>query len=271
MMTVISDTTTRAIIAVSSNLIRYFFFAGLAYLLFYVWKRKEWYYLKIQKKFPANSQLFREILYSLITILIFGVIAFIIVLLKAKGYTLIYHDIHDYSISYWFFSLGILIFFHDTWFYWTHRWMHSSPRIFALFHKVHHQSHNPTPWTAFAFHPLEAVVEALFFPMAAFLFPLHIGTIALFLLWMILFNVLGHTGYEIFPMKYHKSWLGKLQNTPTHHNMHHQYAKGNYSLYFNVWDKWMNTNFENYESEYERNSKPLRDTDKKIIHNIINA
>jgi len=33
-------------------------------------------------------------------------------------------------------------------------------KLFRWFHLVHHQSTNPSPWAAYAFHPLEAVVEA---------------------------------------------------------------------------------------------------------------
>ncbi len=35
------------------------------------------------------------------------------------------------------------------------------------------------------------------------------------------FNVMGHLGYEIFPLWLHKTWLGHWFNTSTHHNMHH--------------------------------------------------
>lgn len=251
---VVIDSTTRAILAVAANLARYFIFAGAAYLIFYVWKRKDWFYLKIQKKFPDKKDIIREIAYSLSTLLIFALFAVAIVIAGQYGFTQIYWDSKEYSFFYWIFSLVLLIFFHDTWFYWTHRWMHSSNKIFSLIHKVHHQSYNPTPWAAFAFHPLEAIVEAMFFPIAVFVFPLHIGVILTFLVWMIILNVLGHTGYEIFPVKYHNSILGKWQNTPTHHNMHHRYSRGNYSLYFNIWDKWMGTNFRNYEEEFLKNS-----------------
>ncbi|MGL1488967.1 sterol desaturase family protein, partial [Vibrio parahaemolyticus] len=36
--------------------------------------------------------------------------------------------------------------------------MHNK-RIFKYVHLVHHHSTNPSPWAAYAFHPLEAVVE----------------------------------------------------------------------------------------------------------------
>ena len=39
-------------------------------------------------------------------------------------------------------SLLVYLFLHDTWFYWTHRWMHR-PRVFRLAHAVHHASKPP--------------------------------------------------------------------------------------------------------------------------------
>ena len=56
-------------------------------------------------------------------------------------------------------SIGIAIVVHDTWFYWTHRLMHHR-RLFKLFHRVHHESTNPTPWAAYCFAPLEAMAQA---------------------------------------------------------------------------------------------------------------
>ncbi|PKA16131.1 sterol desaturase family protein, partial [Leptospira haakeii] len=43
----------------------------------------------------------------------------------------------------------------------------------------------------------------------------------------------------------------KWINTSTHHNLHHQKFHGNYSLYFNFWDKVMGTNFKDYSEVFE--------------------
>jgi sterol desaturase/sphingolipid hydroxylase (fatty acid hydroxylase superfamily) len=42
----------------------------------------------------------------------------------------------------------------------------------------------------------------------------------------------------------------KLKTTSTHHNMHHQLFNGNYALYFTWWDKWMGTEFKDYEKRH---------------------
>ena len=43
------------------------------------------------------------------------------------------------------------------------------------------------------------------------------------------------------------SWLGKFFSTPTNHIQHHDSFKGNFGLYFNLWDRWMGTNHPDYE------------------------
>jgi Delta7-sterol 5-desaturase len=64
---------------------------------------------------------------------------------------------YDWSYSYAIFPLMFII--QDTYFCWTHRLMHH-PKVFKTFHSVYHQSTNPSPWAAYAFHPLEEIVEA---------------------------------------------------------------------------------------------------------------
>jgi sterol desaturase/sphingolipid hydroxylase (fatty acid hydroxylase superfamily) len=67
--------------------------------------------------------------------------------------------VEEYGWGYFFISVAVMLVLHDAYFYWTHRAMHR-PRLFKVFHRVHHLSTNPSQWAAFAFHPLEAVVEA---------------------------------------------------------------------------------------------------------------
>jgi Delta7-sterol 5-desaturase len=232
---------------------RYFVFAGIAYLQFYILFKNKWIDRKIQKRFPENKQIKREIKDSLISIFIFSLVFVIIIAATKAGYTKLYKNINYLGIWYFVLSIPMLVFWHDTWFYWTHRLMHQ-PRIFRIVHKQHHLSHNPTPWTAFAFHPLEAFAEAGFV-FIVFLVPIHPVCLLIVITWQMLFNVYGHMGYELMPKRVHSSWVGGVFNTSTHHNMHHRLTKGNYGLYFNFWDKIMQTNHPEYETQFDKNSK----------------
>ncbi|HEY8929171.1 MAG TPA: sterol desaturase family protein [Mucilaginibacter sp.] len=242
-----STDTLRVLFNIS---IRYLLFTGTFYLFFYVWKNKKYWYAKIQQRYPDKQHIFREIKYSFITVLIFGVIIMLTILAGAKGLTLVYTPLNKYGYVYYFISIGLMIVLHDTYFYWTHRLMHWKP-LFKYVHKTHHLSINPTPFAAYAFHPIEAVVEVGIIPLIAFTIPHHASAIGIFGVYSLLLNVAGHLGYELFPKGFASHWLFKWHNTSTHHNMHHRLVKCNYGLYFNFWDRVMGTNHATYEKSYD--------------------
>lgn len=236
---------------VSTSIIffRYLLFAGASYFIFYIWQRNKLLHLKIQKFFPAKAIVLSEVSHSVVSTVVFGIFMLLILYLKSIGLTRIYNDLDEYGYGYLLFSFIFLVCFHDTYFYWTHRLMHHR-KLFRLVHQVHHQSRNPTPWASFSFHPLEAIIEFAFLPIAVFCIPFHPLAIAAWSFWMIAWNVMGHLGFELFPKNaiYHPVW--KWFNTSTHHNLHHQRSQGNFGLYFNFWDRWMNTNDKAYEEVF---------------------
>lgn len=230
---------------------RYFIAAGIAFLIFYFLLKKYVAFKKIQSKFPGKKDYFREISYSTITIAIFGAVPLFILHVPAlKAHTFFYTGLNEYGKVYFFLAFPLMFLIHDTYFYWLHRLMHHK-KLFRLFHLVHHQSTNPSPWAAYAFHPLEAIVEAGIFAIFLFTIPIHPLHLAIFFFVMIVYNVYGHLGYELYPKGFSRHWLGKWINTSVNHNQHHQYFKGNYGLYFLWWDRWMNTLRKDYDEKFE--------------------
>ncbi|MBC8156433.1 MAG: sterol desaturase family protein [Bacteroidetes bacterium] len=234
-----------------SHLLRYALVAGLFFGVWYGWKKKDRLARKIQQRLPKNKDYQREILYSLGTVLVFTGITLIMTQPAVRQYTLVYTRWTDYSTAYGVASFFGLILFHDTYFYWTHRAMHD-PRLFKIVHLVHHKSTNPSPWAAYAFHPIEAIVEAAIVPLSMFIMPLHPLTIFVFLVFMIIYNVYGHLGWELYPKNFNRHWLGKWLNTSVNHNQHHQFFTGNYGLYFRWWDEWMGTTRADYDAAFDR-------------------
>lgn len=229
---------------------RYFLVAGLAFIIFYLLMGNKISYKKIQRKFPGKKDYLREIGYSIITISIFALVPLLILGNPAiRKKTLFYRDIHTYGWVWFFLAFPIMFLMHDTYFYWTHRLMHHK-NLFRLFHLVHHHSTNPSPWAAYSFHPLEAVVEAGIFVVFLFTIPIHPIQLGLFFFMMIVYNVYGHLGYELYPKGFSSHWLGKWINTSVNHNQHHQYFKGNYGLYFLWWDRWMGTIRKDYDEKF---------------------
>ena len=172
--------------------------ASMAFVALWVWKGNPFRRRKIQPGFAPSSEIRREVLYSLLTAFIFALNGVFIYVSMANGWTLIYTDFADYGWLYGAFSLALTIVLHDAYFYWTHRLMHH-PRLFDRFHRVHHESNSPSPWAAYAFAPLEAVIQAMFLTILIFVLPLHVAVIYLFMLHMIVRNVIGHSGFELFP------------------------------------------------------------------------
>ena len=246
------------------DFVRYLIPAGLAFGLLWRLLRRRLLHRRIQPTFPPARQLRREFLYSVSSVAIFAGLGAVIVYATLNGWTRIYFETSALDLGpfpglglglggwgYWVLSLVAVILLHDAWFYWTHRAMHHR-RLFRLFHRVHHRSHNPSPWAAYAFAPAEAAVQGLFIPLLVFVMPLHPSVIAIFVLHQIIRNVLGHSGFEIFPRGTARHPLGRFITTHTHHDLHHSKVTGNYCLYFTWWDHWMGTLRDDYEDTFDQ-------------------
>ena len=230
---------------------RYFLIAGTAFLLFYLLLKNVLATKKIQQRYPMFGDYAREIGYSILTIAIFASIPVLLIMNPAvRPYTTYYTDINQHGWFYFFAAFFIMLILHDTYFYWSHRLMHHK-RLFNYFHLVHHQSVNPSPWAAYAFHPLEAIVEVGIVLIFSFTIPIHTFHLPFFFLFMIVYNVYGHLGYELYPKGFSKNPIGKWINTSVNHNQHHQYYKGNYGLYFLFWDRVMGTIRADYDERFE--------------------
>ncbi|MFA7597170.1 MAG: sterol desaturase family protein [Novosphingobium sp.] len=188
-----------------------------------------------------ERQMHSEIAWSLLSAAIYGIPAGIVAWgWKERGWTLIYTHWSDYPLWYLPVSLFAYLFLHDSWFYWTHRWLHR-PAPFRLAHAVHHASRPPTAWAAMNFHPIEALTGAVVIPALVFLIPIHIAMLGTVLAIMTVMGVTNHMGWEIFPRRVVHSRLGGWIITASHHQRHHELYRCNYGLYFRFWDRLCGT------------------------------
>jgi sterol desaturase/sphingolipid hydroxylase (fatty acid hydroxylase superfamily) len=230
----------------------YILLAGGSFLYFYIFKKSEWMRAKIQEDIPTSANIWYEIKWSLSSTFIWIVFAIGIIVGIDQGIFKLYFDISEFGRLYFVLSIILLVLLHDTYFYWTHRFMHSSYTIFKLFHKTHHDSKNPTPFAIHAFGPLEAILYAAFIPLALFILPVHLYALLAWFLIETIVNVMGHLGHELFPLKMFRGGVGKWINSPTHHNLHHQESRYGFGHYFNFWDRIMGTNHKNYDEILNR-------------------
>ena len=193
----------------------------------------------------VERQALRELGHSMLTVLVFSLVGTGVLLGYHLGLSKIYFAPGQYGWAWLVASFFVFVILHDAWFYWTHRLMHH-PRMFRRVHRTHHLSVAPTPWTAYSFSPAEALVQALYLPVALLVLPVHQAVLFLWMIWMVLRNVMGHCGTELLPRAWLAGWWGRWCTTTLHHEMHHAYGRHNYGLYFVWWDRWCRTEHPEY-------------------------
>mmetsp|Transcript_21832 Transcript_21832/g.42390 ORF Transcript_21832/g.42390 Transcript_21832/m.42390 type:complete len:311 (-) Transcript_21832:298-1230(-) len=162
----------------------------------------------------------------------------------------------------WVLALDI---FHDAWFYWTHKLLHTRWMLRNV-HYMHHQSHNPSAFTGYSFHWLEACMVFSVAIGEIYIFPIPLALQRAYELWMIAIHLGGHCGYEIQPHAPHlvqalglvvtfvlgvgPGCLSSVVNNVEHHDMHHQNGRYHLSLYFTHWDYLMGTIHPDYAAKH---------------------
>lgn len=204
---------------------------------------------KIRPSIPAASQLLLEFACSIRSIAVFTTICLSMFGLYYAGLLSGPKVAAAWGPVWFWVSVALVILAHDTWFYWTHRLIHH-PRLFRSFHRRHHKSHNPSPFTAYSFDIGEAALNALFVPLWMACVPTEWSALAIFMAHQLVRNTLGHAGYELFPAtrdgRPRLDWL----TTVTHHDMHHGEAGWNFGLYFTFWDRLMGTEHPQYLARF---------------------
>ncbi|WP_430414280.1 sterol desaturase family protein [Parasphingorhabdus sp.] len=230
---------------------RYLIAAGLLSLI--LWLAKNWSdNRRIQNRRAGVRDYRREISSSLRTVFIFGLTSLTTVVMIKFGWV----SKLDGPINGWLFGVQFvaIIVAHDAYFYWMHRGLHLK-KMFKFSHLHHHQSRTPTPWAAYSFSPFEAVTEAAFVPIYLLFLsvigaPIYGLVIALFLVHMIVRNVMGHAGVELFPAGWTRGPF-RWMTTTTHHDLHHSHGNSNFGLYFTWWDRWMGTEHPEYLAKFD--------------------
>ena len=234
-----------------ADVLRYVVFAVGVWLLLWVIFAAALRGRKVRPDTPPARQLLVEFGFSIRSIAVFSTFGLIIFLMARAGWLPGPHIARAWGPVWFWASLVLMILGHDAWFYWTHRAMHDR-RLFRTFHRRHHRSMNPSPFTAYSFDLGEAAINALFVPLWLIVVPTGWGVVGLFMLHQIFRNTIGHSGYELFPATRDGRPLLPWMTTVTHHDLHHAQAGSNYGLYFTHWDRWMGTENPNYLEAFAR-------------------
>ena len=86
--------------------LRYFLFCGIAWVFAYVFFKQRWLHRKIVSKFPQSSEVRREIGYSILSLLIFGLTAAATMTAAKHGWTQLYWRIADHGWGWFWMSIN---------------------------------------------------------------------------------------------------------------------------------------------------------------------
>eukprot|EP00163_Fabomonas_tropica_P002699 TRINITY_DN1208_c0_g4_i1.p1 TRINITY_DN1208_c0_g4~~TRINITY_DN1208_c0_g4_i1.p1 ORF type:complete len:244 (+),score=41.89 TRINITY_DN1208_c0_g4_i1:336-1067(+) len=153
----------------------YFVVATLDYMLFWTpedpehpkwdWARKE-----VNKEY-FKGQIKKEIKHAMTSVPIMSAMTVPIYLAEFYGYSKVYYNFDDYSLTYTIGSVAWFFMFTDCGIYWIHRWLHH--RSLYWIHAPHHAYIAPTPYASIAFHPIDGWAQALPYHLFVFLFPFN--------------------------------------------------------------------------------------------------
>jgi len=128
----------------------------------------------------------------------------------------------------------------EVYFYGLHRLLHRRV-LFARIHAVHHRSHSPTVVTGLTFHPVEALLIIAFVPIALWLMPIHVASLAIVSTFLSGSILLAHSGREPFPPWWEQVPVLNWYVTPSMHARHHARGDCNYSATLSFCDRAFGT------------------------------
>ncbi|KAK3294106.1 uncharacterized protein B0H64DRAFT_324900 [Chaetomium fimeti] len=172
--------------------------------------------LKKQPKFRPN-QIRSEITASLTALLVFNVLTVPIFVAQVRGFAKIY-AFGTGSAWYEVAQYPLFVLFSDTCMYWLHRAFHH-PVLFRMAHYKHHMFVIPTPFSAYAFDPLEGWIMSLPIYAYSFIWPMSdVGQLVVFFVTNI-WTFLLHDNRDQF------------------HTVHHKSIQFNFGQFSDMWDR----------------------------------
>jgi lathosterol oxidase len=196
-----------------------------------------------------------DIRLSVLSAVVFALAAAAVLWLQAQGRTRLYTGADPNHWWYLVVSYLTVLILQDAVFYATHRLFHH-PALYAAFHRGHHLSRRPTPWTSFAFDPPEAMVQALFLVGVVMLIPLHMITLLAVLSTMTVWAIVNHLDVDCLPSWFPHHLLGRWVIGPAHHSLHHRRPSVHFGLYFTFWDRVCHTQDTAYASHLSTAAVP---------------
>lgn len=182
------------------------------------------------------KQQWKEITYSLVSIVVFGLLGVLTkLLIDYKIITVIW------EVNWLLFPIEIILLFlwNELHFYIIHRLLHTK-WLYRKVHVIHHRSIPPTPFSTYSFHYLEALMLGSVMIMAMLMYSFSFLALVLLPIMSILLNVMGHFNYDIFPNKS----LEHILSFSRRHSLHHSDVNGNFGFLLPHFDQLLKTHID---------------------------
>ncbi|MCA9523787.1 MAG: sterol desaturase family protein [Myxococcales bacterium] len=218
--------------AIAAGLVMYHGVAAYYHLRYYVGRRDDPQSWKIQPTRFLSPKLRRSAVWmGSGNLALGGFVTGLLIYAIAKGHlqTPIFFQVSDYG---WIYTIATTLGYFvvvDGLNYYVHRLFHTK-FLFRHFHRHHHKFTTTNPYTATALHPVELLAQQTASFLPAFIVPLHAVSIGIVLSYILIFNVIDHSGVRL-------SSSLPWQGPSTYHDDHHVYFHCNFGQHLMIFDK----------------------------------
>ena len=213
-----------------SALAIYYLFATLTFSLFYLDGDKGTKGRNSARWYWDTRQMYNEIVLSTWSLGLMSGMTAVMETWILMGHGHLYTVANQYGWLYFIASPLLFLLFTDFLIYWIHRWLHH--RYFYWLHKLHHHYKETTPFSAFAFHPIDGFAQSFPYHIFVLIFPMHqylyMATLLLVGLWTV--NIHDRVTLNLWGV-----------NGAAHHTIHHTKFNYNYGQYFTWCDRVFGT------------------------------
>jgi Delta7-sterol 5-desaturase len=153
-----------------------------------------------------------------------------------QGWTAVYYTVSEVGGWFWYgLYLCLYMAMVEVGIYWMHRTLHTNKWLYKHVHMLHHKYNRPeslTPWASIAFHPLDGILQASPYLVAAFFVPCHYVTHLALLFFTAIWATYIHDAmdWNIDPIMGSK-----------YHTVHHTHYIYNYGQIFTWCDAFWGT------------------------------
>lgn len=162
---------------------------------------------------PKPGQVKKEIGNSLISVFVFSLMSVPVLLGLKSGF---FRIEFSFSAPRFLLEATALFFWNEIHFFAMHRLLHI-PFLFRFAHHAHHASLTTTPFSAYSFHWLEALLLGSVMPLAMLVHNFSFWSLLTLPVFSLALNALGHSNRDFFP----GYALGHVLSFSRRHARHH--------------------------------------------------